>query len=189
MTKHTDPDGGSKAKRGAFDKFKEGWLLALARNRDNDKPQTVTDHAIAIARHFNRGAFLRGEKELAFPSIAKIAALTGLGRRTIIRNNAWLEARGFLAIRRRRAGLKNLANVYTPTMPVALGGVTRGTTGSVTRGTTGSVTRGTLTSEAEPLTEPLTLSKIATADAVAVKEGSAIKKQRFQKQKRRGHPR
>jgi hypothetical protein len=109
----TKSESESKAK-GAFDRFKEGWTLAVACYRAKDKPHTVDAQAVVIAKHFNRAAFLRGERELAFVGIDTMADMLNVDRRTVIRNNAWLEAHGFLRIRRRRAGKRNLANLYTP---------------------------------------------------------------------------
>src|SRR5262245_14211785 len=110
------PSTESKAK-GAFDVFKEGWLTAVACYRTKDKPFTVSDQAIVVAKHFNREAFCKGNPELAWASIDLMATMLGVNRSTVMRNNAWLEANGFVRIRRRRVGKKNLANVYTPIIP------------------------------------------------------------------------
>ena len=97
--------------------FKDGWLHAVACCRVKGKPHTAGDQAIVMAGHFNRAAFNRGERELAFPGIDMMARKLGVHRSTVMANNAWFEANGFLEIRRRRVGKRNLANLYAPIIP------------------------------------------------------------------------
>jgi hypothetical protein len=95
----------------------------FAASKEQWQGQLIADHkitaatlkvAITISFYFNRDEFKRGNGLVAFPGIVKLARVTGLVPRTVIRAIQWLEARGHFSVKRRRVGKKNEANRYHP---------------------------------------------------------------------------
>jgi DNA-binding transcriptional regulator YhcF (GntR family) len=137
---------------GDFEKFKEQWHLQIA--ADKSLPAGALRVASAIASHMNRR-----KNGLAWPGFNRLAKLTRLSRRTIIRATKALEQAGHMTITRRKMGTENSPNEYRPVLKESVQNdttlVSRMTPPSVTHDTTPSVTGDTLTSELEPLSEPL----------------------------------
>jgi hypothetical protein len=95
-------------------RFRDTWLGQLAANPELTSSDLAT--AITLARHVNN------ETGEAWPSLERIAMLTGRSRRTSIRSIERLECTGFLTIKRSRGGRPNryaltLPSTVTPLSP------------------------------------------------------------------------
>jgi hypothetical protein len=160
------------------EKLRDQWQRKL--NLDSKMPYSAFKVAIAISWHINRN-----EGCTARPGINKLANLTGLNRRTVMRAVRWLEANGHHQVQRTRIGRRNMANRYAPLLTQAKSRHPetfreRSTNGAVPvsppRGTAMSPPRGTAMSPeplTEPLTEPLSFINKAATDVAALNNSEA----------------
>lgn len=68
---------------------------------------------LAIAKHADE----QGE---CYPSGERLAKLTGLSRRTVLRKIDWLEKAGYLSIQRRTNAGKKTSNLYSVTLSLGV---------------------------------------------------------------------
>jgi hypothetical protein len=163
------------------EKLRDQWQRKLS--LDRKMPFSAYKVAIAISWHINRK-----EHCTARPGINKLANLTGLTRRTVIRAVRWLETNGHHQVQRTRVGKRNMANRYAPLLMQAKSQqgsealrdrYERSTNCAVRMSPPSDIATSPPSDIAvspepltEPLTEPLSYLNIATANAVGAKEGS-----------------
>jgi hypothetical protein len=87
--------------------YRERWLMQLIADPD----LTAGDLRVAIAITFHMN---RQQDGLAWPGMARLAALTRTSLSTVVRATKHLEARGHLRVIRSRAGGKRGLNHYHP---------------------------------------------------------------------------
>ena len=140
----------------SLEKYREQWLLQLI--GDSKLSAGTLRVAVAISFHMNRK-----KGGLAWPGMARLARLTHLTTRTVIRATKQLEARGHLRVIRSRAGDKRGLNRYMPVLR-RVSGMSLGSDKRVMSVVT-SVSH-------KPLNEPLSkpLSYTDTACAVSAKK-------------------
>ena len=94
-------------KRFSIERVREQWQRQLM--ADPDISFSCLKVAIAIGFHLNRN-----EGGWAWPGMQKIAAITHVHPRTVMRATAWLSDMGHMEVVRTRNGKRNLANRYRP---------------------------------------------------------------------------
>jgi hypothetical protein len=152
--------------------YRERWLMQLIADPD----LTAGDLRVAIAITFHMN---RQQDGLAWPGMARLAALTRTSLSTVIRATKRLEVRGHLRVIRSRAGKKRGLNRYQPILKraasVPIAEQSRMTLPSVTYDTTvvSSVTHKPLT---EPLSKPLSYTAPTSVGAIHNKQNNQTKR-------------
>jgi hypothetical protein len=93
--------------------FRDGWLSQVAANPEFTASDLAT--AITLAQHMN------SQTHEAWPSIARMATLTGRSSRTINRSIKRLEGNGALAIKHSRGRRSNRYVLLAPTLTTLSG--------------------------------------------------------------------
>jgi DNA-binding MarR family transcriptional regulator len=101
------PPSARESSRIPFEKFKELWQRQII--ADSRLPASALRIAIAISCHMSRTN--GGE---AWPGMAKLATLSAMSRRSVIRAVERLETAGHIEVRRSMEGKRHSLNHYVP---------------------------------------------------------------------------